>query len=81
MLGPYIKSRDTKMSANADITVETYVQGGNNLKTSFSFMGQNVKKKVFFGAILGALRGSSMIRMGLSCFWAILSPISMYMWN
>ena len=44
MLGPYIKSRGTrgtKMSANADlITVETYVQqGGNNLKTIFSFMG------------------------------------------
>ena len=51
---------------------------GNNLKTSFSFMGQNVKKKLYFGAILGALRGSSMIRLGLSCFPAILSPISMY---
>ena len=46
---------------------------GNNLKTSFSFMGQNVKKMY----ILGALRGSSMIRLGLSCFPAILSPISM----
>ena len=54
---------------------------GNNLKTSFSFMGQNVKKKIYFGAILGALRGSSMIRLGLSCSPAILSPISMYMWN
>ena len=68
MLGPYIKSRGTrytKMSANADlITVETYVQQG---ETIFSFMGQNVKKK-YVGAILGALRGSSMIRMGLSCF-------------
>ena len=52
---------------------------GNNLKTSFSFMGQNVKKKKYFGAILGALRGSSMIRLGLSCFPAILSPINMYM--
>ena len=52
---------------------------GNNLKTSFLFMGQNVKKKVYFGAILGALRGSSMIRLGLSCFPAILSPIYMYM--
>ena len=50
---------------------------GNNLKTIFSFMGQNVKKMY----ILGALRGYSMIRLNLSCFPAILSPISMYMWN
>ena len=35
---------------------------GNNLKTSFSFIGQNVKKMY----ILGALRESSMIRLGLS---------------
>ena len=31
MLGPYIKSRGTKMSANADlITLEIYVQQGEN---------------------------------------------------
>ena len=86
MLGPYIKSRGTrgtKMSENADlITVETLcTTRGNNLKTIFSFMGQNVKKNVYFGGILGALRGSSMIRLNLSCFPAIVSPISMYMWN
>ena len=40
----------------------------SNLKTSFS-----CKKR--------GLEGSSMIRLGLSCFPAILSPISMYMWN
>ena len=83
MLGPYIKSRGTRgtnMSANTDlITVETLcTTRGNNLKTIFSFMGENVKK-VYFGGILGALRGSSMIRINLSCFPAILSPISMYM--
>ena len=50
---------------------------GNNLKTIFSFMGQNVKKKVYFGGILGALRWFSMIILNLSCFPAILSPISM----
>ena len=58
MLGPYIKSRGTrgtKMSAKADlITVETYVQqGGNNLKTIFSFMGQNVKKIYILGVFWG----------------------------
>ena len=39
------------MSANADlITVETYVQQGETiLKTIFSFMGQNVKKNIFWG--------------------------------
>ena len=58
MLGPYhayIKSRGTgvtKMSANADlITVETYIQQGEQLKISFSYMGQNVKKKYFWLAI------------------------------
>ena len=54
MLGPYIKSRGTrgtKMSANADlIPVETYLQQGETIwKTIFSFMGQNVKKKIFWG--------------------------------
>ena len=39
---------DTKMSANADlITVETYVHKGKQLKTSFSYLGQNV---YFLGA-------------------------------
>ena len=37
-------------------------------------MGQNVKNKLYFGGILGALRGSSMIRLNLSCFPAIHSP-------
>ena len=52
------------------ITLDTYVQQGNtmdnkfygdicttrgnNLKTIFSFMGQNVKKRVYFWGILGA---------------------------
>ena len=84
MLGPYIKSRGTrgtKMSANADLihSGDICTTRGNNLKTILSFMGQNVKKIVYFGGILGALRGSSMIRLNLSCFPAILSPISMYM--
>ena len=53
MLGPYIKSRGTrgtKMSANADlITGDICITRGNNLKTSFSFMGQNVKKMYILG--------------------------------
>ena len=44
--GRYIKSMgtgDTKMSANADfITVETHVHKGKQLKTSFSYLSQNV---------------------------------------
>ena len=85
MLGLYIKSRGTrgtKMSANADlITVETYVQQGETIWKPFFIYGPKCKKKNYFGGILGALRGSSMIRLNLSCFPAILSPISMYMWN
>ena len=53
---------------------------GNNLKTSFSYKSQNVKKKNILG-YLGGPEGSSMIRLCLSCFPAILSPISMYMSN
>ena len=56
--GRYIKSMgtgDTKMSANADlITVETYVHKGKQLKTSFSYLGQNV---YFFSNLRGPGRG------------------------
>ena len=49
---------------------------GNNLKTSFPYMSQNVKKYIYFGLFRGPRGGggSSMIRLGLSCFPAILSP-------
>ena len=49
-MGPYIKSRGTKgtkMSANVDLVICT--TRGNNLKTSFSFMSQNVKKMFILG--------------------------------
>ena len=62
MLGPYIKSRGTrgtKMSANADlITVETLcTTRGNDLKTSFSFMSQNVNKIYILGLFWGPWGG------------------------
>ena len=42
MLGPYIKSRGTEMSANADLmTVETYVQQGETIwKPVFHILGK-----------------------------------------
>ena len=41
--------RGTKMSANADlITLETYVQQGEQLTTSFSYMGQNMNTNLHF---------------------------------
>ena len=45
-------------------------------------MGQNVKKMYFwlFGVCVG-VGGALMIRLGLFCFPAILSPISMIMSN
>ena len=83
MLGPCIKSmgtRGTKMSANTDlITLDTYLQQGKQFENHFFIYGPKCEKNVYFGGILGALRGSSMIRLNLSCFPAILSPISMYM--
>ena len=84
MLGPYIKSRGTrgtKMSANADlITLWRHIYNkGKQFENNFFIYGPKCEKNVYFGGILGALRGSSMIRLNLSCFPAILSPISMYM--
>ena len=85
MLGPYIKSMDTRateMSSNAAlITMETYEQQGETIwKPVFHIRAKMLKKKIFW-AIYGVLRGYSMIRLGLSCFPAILSPISMYISN
>ena len=49
LMDHYIKSRGTggtKMTVNTDlITVETYVYTGKQLKTSCSYMGQNVKQE------------------------------------
>ena len=86
MLGPYIKSRGiraTKMSANAAlITMETSVQQGETIwKPVFHTQAKMLKNMGYLYIKYGALRGSSMIRLGLSCFPAILSPISMYMSN
>ena len=59
------------MSPNADlITVETYIymyNKGKQFENQFFIYGPKCKINVYFGAILGALRGSSMIRLGLSC--------------
>ena len=61
MLGHYIKSRGTrgtKMSANADlITVETYVQQGETIWKPFFHLWAKMLKNLYFGGILGALRG------------------------
>ena len=68
------------MSANADlITVETYMYNkGKQFENQFFIYGPKCKTKWIFG---GALWGCSMITLGLSCFPAILSPISMYISN
>ena len=70
--GPYIKSMGTggtKMSANAGvITLETYVQPGEQkLKTIFSYMSQNVKKK---STIFDYLRGPGCLQRSN---WAYLA--------
>ena len=49
MLGPYIKSRGTKMSANADLnTVETYVQQGETIWKPFFHLWAKMYKKFIF---------------------------------
>ena len=60
------------MSANAElITVEIYVQQGKTIEKQFFIY---MAKMFFFVYIFVYLKG-------LSCFPAILSPISMYMSN
>ena len=59
---------------------------GKQLRASFSYMGQNVKKPFMFGYLMCVCGGggavmASMIRLGLFGFPAILSPISMIMSN
>ena len=41
---------------------------GKQFENQFFIYGPKCKTKLYFATILGALRGSSMIRLGLSCF-------------
>ena len=76
MLGPYIQSRGTRgteMSANADlITMETYVQQGETISKPVFHIWAKMLKTIIFWGYLG---------LGISCFPAIISAISMYMSN
>ena len=53
MLGPYIKSRGTRAPKCQQMQTSSQwrhmYNKGNNLKTRFSFMGQNVKKMYILG--------------------------------
>ena len=51
---------------------------GNNLKTKFFIYGAKCTNIYILGYFWGP-GGSSIIRLGLSCLSAIISPISMYM--
>ena len=58
MLSPYIKSRGYQGHQNVSKlrphhSVDICTTRGNNLKTIFSFMGQNVKKMYILGVFLG----------------------------
>ena len=58
MLGPYIKSRGTRGTKNVSKrrphhSGDICTTRGNNLKTIFSFMGQNVKKMYILGVFWG----------------------------
>ena len=69
------------MSANADlITVETYVQQGK-IENQFLIYGPKCRNNLYLWLFMGPGGGggnASIITLGLSCFPAILSPISMY---
>ena len=85
MLGPYIKSRVAETPKCQQMQTSSQWRHIYNkekqFENSFSYMSQNVNKICIFWAIWGALRGCSIIRVGLSCFPAIITPISMYMSN
>ena len=57
MLGPYIKSRGTRAPKCQQTQTSSQwrhiYNKGNNLKTNFSFMGQNVKKIYILGVFWG----------------------------
>ena len=61
MLGPYIKSRGirgTEMSANAAvITMETYVQQGEQFENQFFIHEPKCSKNVYFGLFRGPWGG------------------------
>ena len=68
------------MSANGDlITVETYLQG-KTIENQFLIYGLKCKKYIYFGLFEGPW-GYSNFWFCLSCSPAILSSISMYVWN
>ena len=79
-MGPYIKSRGTrgtKMSANAaliTVTMEKYVQQGEQFENQF-FIYKPKCKKMYILGYLGGPEGVFNDRIGISCFPAILSPI------
>ena len=82
MLGPYLNSRGTggtKMSVNAYLSPWRHVQQGKTIENQFFIYGQNVL--FFYFWLFEGPWGASKIRLGLSCFPAIHSPIFKYMWN
>ena len=86
MLGPYIKSRGIRGHRNVS-KCSPHHNGdictirGNNLKNQFFIHEPNVKNYIlgYLGVPEGVFNaisdwGSSMIRLGVSCFPVILSP-------
>ena len=52
---------------------------GKQFENQFFIYEPKCNKNMYILGYLGGHEGCSMIRLGLSCFPAILSPISMYM--
>ena len=73
------------MSANEDlITVgNIIIQQGKTINNQFFIYGSEGETCIFLAiwCVCGGGGGASMIRLGLFCFPAILSPISMTMSN
>ena len=73
------------MSANADLITVTkwrhMYNKGKQFENKFFICEPKCKKYMYILGYLGGPEGSSIIRLGISCFPAILSPISMFMSN
>ena len=73
------KFRAARPHHRADICI-TRAKKNTRFSYIYILVGHNVKTFAFL-AIRGTLGGPSIIRLGPSCFPAILSPMSIYMQN
>ena len=59
-INPRVPGQQNVSKCRSHHTVETYVHKGKQLKTGFSYMGQNVKKGYIFAYLRGPVGGGGL---------------------